>query len=89
MDEQEIRRKLTRIVVDELGVKESEVTDDARLYEDLGADSIDYVAIIDDVEKTFNITICDDEAFDLDVFDNEESLNIVGNIIKLVNERLN
>ena len=35
MDEQEIRQKLTRIIVDELGVKESEVTDDARLYEDL------------------------------------------------------
>ena len=89
MDEQEIRQKLTRIVVDELGVEESEVTDNARLYEDLGADSIDYVTIIDDVEKTFHFTIHDDEAFDQEVFAHGKSLNIVGNIIELVKERLN
>ena len=89
MDEQEIRQKLTRIIIDELGVEESEVTDNARLYEDLGADSIDYVEMLMEVEKAFNITICDDEAFDLDVFEHEKSLNIVGNLIELVKERLN
>ena len=84
MDEQEIRQKLTRIVVDELGVEESEVTDNARLYEDLGADSVDYLHILMVVEKEFSFTICNDEAFA-----REKSLNIVGNLIELVKERLN
>lgn len=84
MDEQEIRRKVTKIVADELGVKESEVTDNARLYEDLGADSIDYLCILMLVEKEFSFTICNDEAFA-----REESLNIVGNIIEFVRKRLN
>jgi acyl carrier protein len=84
MDEQEIRRMLTRIIVDELGVKESEVTDNARLYEDLGADSVDYLHILMVVEKEFGFTICNDEAFA-----REKSLNIVGNLIELVKERLN
>lgn len=89
MEEQEIRQKLTKIIVGELGVKESEVTDNARLYEDLGADSIDYVAIILEVEKVFGFTIHDDEAFDQEVFAHGKSLNIVGNLIELVKERLN
>ena len=83
MNEQEIREKVRAILVEKLGVKEKEVNDSARLYEDLGADSIDYVGIIMELEKEFNITIHDDEAFD-----NEKSLNIVGNIIEYVRERL-
>lgn len=89
MNEQEIREKVKKIVVEKLGVDGSEVTDNARLYEDLGADSIDYVTIIDDVEKTFGFTIHDDEAFDQEVFAHGKSLNIVGNLIELVKERLN
>ena len=84
MEEQEIRQKLTKIVVSELGVKESEVTDNARLYEDLGADSVDYLHILALVEKEFSFTICNDEAFA-----REESLNNVGNLIEFVRERLN
>ena len=83
MNEQEIREKVKKIVVEELGVDGSEVTDSARLYEELGADSIDYVTILMEVEKEFGITIPDDEAFD-----NEKSLNIIGNIIEYVRERL-
>ena len=83
MNEQEIREKVKKIVVEDLGVDESEVTDSARLYEDLGADSIDYVEILMKVEKEFGITIPDDEAFC-----NEKSLNIIGNIIEYVRERL-
>lgn len=84
MNEQEIREKVRMILVDELGVEESEVNDAARLYEDLGADSIDYLRILALVEKEFGFTICNDEAFA-----NEKSLNIVGNIIEFVRERLN
>ena len=83
MNEQEIREKVKKIVVEELGVKESEVTDSARLYEELGADSIDYVTIIMEVEKEFGITIPDDEAFC-----NEKNLNIIGNIIEYLSKRL-
>ena len=50
------------IVVDKLGVKEDKIVENAKFIEDLGADSLDQVEFIMEVEKKFNITISDEDA---------------------------
>ncbi|MCL2748711.1 MAG: acyl carrier protein [Alphaproteobacteria bacterium] len=54
--------KVQAIIVEKLGVPKEKVTMDAEFIADLGADSLDTVEFIMDVEKEFNITIPDDAA---------------------------
>ena len=58
----EIASKVKSIIVDKLGVEESEVTSEASFTNDLGADSLDTVELIMEFEKEFNISIPDDQA---------------------------
>ena len=58
----EIASKVQKIIVDKLGVEESEVTPAASFTNDLGADSLDTVELIMEFEKEFGITIPDDQA---------------------------
>lgn len=58
----DIAQKVKGIIVDKLGVNESEVTDSASFTNDLGADSLDTVELIMEFEKEFNVSIPDDEA---------------------------
>lgn len=58
----DIKSKVTKIIVDKLGVDESEVTVEASFTNDLGADSLDTVELIMEFEKEFNIAIPDDQA---------------------------
>ncbi|MBO7277117.1 MAG: acyl carrier protein [Bacteroidales bacterium] len=58
----EIATKVIAIVVDKLGVEESQVTPEANFTSDLGADSLDTVELIMELEKEFNISIPDDQA---------------------------
>ncbi len=58
----DIAQKVKSIIVDKLGVEESEVTPEASFTNDLGADSLDTVELIMEFEKEFNITIPDDQA---------------------------
>ena len=58
----EIAQKVTSIIIDKLGVEESEVTPEASFTNDLGADSLDTVELIMEFEKEFNISIPDDQA---------------------------
>lgn len=51
-----------RIVVEKLGIDEKQVTPEASFMEDLGADSLDTVELIMDLEEHFGIEIPDDEA---------------------------
>ena len=57
-----IAEKVTKIIVDKLGVDESEVSADASFTNDLGADSLDTVELIMEFEKEFDISIPDEEA---------------------------
>ena len=59
---EEITSKVKAIIVDKLGVDESEVVDSASFTNDLGADSLDTVELIMEFEKAFDITIPDDVA---------------------------
>ena len=58
----EIASRVKAIIVDKLGVEESEVTNEASFTNDLGADSLDTVELIMEFEKEFGISIPDEEA---------------------------
>ncbi|MGN0036082.1 MAG: acyl carrier protein [Bacteroidaceae bacterium] len=58
----EIASRVKAIIVDKLGVDESEVKNEASFTNDLGADSLDTVELIMEFEKEFGITIPDDHA---------------------------
>jgi len=58
----DVSSKVISIIVDKLGVEESEVTNDASFTNDLGADSLDTVELIMEFEKEFNLSIPDEEA---------------------------
>lgn len=53
--------RVTEIVVDQLGVTESEVTPSAHFADDLGADSLDTIDIIMTVEEEFDVLIPDED----------------------------
>ena len=58
----EIEARVKAIIVDKLGVDESEVTPTASFTNDLGADSLDTVELIMELEKEFGMSIPDDQA---------------------------
>ena len=67
--------KLQNIIVEELGVDKEEVTMEANLNDDLGADSLDAVELIMAIEDAFGIEVSDDVA---------QSLNTVGKIVEFI-----
>ena len=75
----EIASKVKAIIVDKLGVEESQVTNEASFTNDLGADSLDTVELIMDFEKEFGISIPDDKA---------EKIGTVGDAIAYIEEHL-
>ncbi|MBL6962345.1 MAG: acyl carrier protein [Bacteroidetes bacterium] len=58
----DIEAKVKAIIVEKLGVDESEVTPEASFTNDLGADSLDTVELIMEFEKEFNVSIPDEQA---------------------------
>ena len=58
----EVSTKVKAIIVDKLGVDESEVTTTASFTDDLGADSLDTVELVMALEEEFDIEISDEEA---------------------------
>lgn len=57
-----IEERVKKIVVEQLGVKEDEVTNDASFVDDLGADSLDTVELVMALEEEFGTEIPDEEA---------------------------
>ena len=72
MTEDEVFEKVKETLVDALGVDEEEVTADATLTGDLGAESIDFLDIVFRLEKGFNIKIPRGELFPDGIFNNPE-----------------
>ncbi len=62
MDVKEIEQKVKEIIVEQLGVDESEVTPEASFIDDLGADSLDTVELVMAFEEAFDIEIPDEDA---------------------------
>ena len=76
----DIKSRVISIIVDKLGVEESEVTNDASFTNDLGADSLDTVELIMEFEKEFNIAIPDDQA---------ENIQTVGDAVSYIEKNAN
>lgn len=75
----DIDSRVKAIIVDKLGVDESEVTRESSFTNDLGADSLDTVELIMEFEKEFNLAIPDDKA---------ETIVTVGDAIKYVEDNI-
>jgi len=71
----EVQQKVVEIIVDKLGVKESEVVPEASFTNHLGADSLDTVELIMEFEKEFDLKIPDEEA---------EKITTVGDAISYI-----
>jgi acyl carrier protein len=57
-----VEEKVKKIIIDQLGVDEAEVTPEAKFIDDLGADSLDTVELVMALEEEFGIEIPDDDA---------------------------
>ncbi len=75
-----ILERVRGIIVDKLGVEAKEVTPEASFANDLGADSLDTVELIMELEKEFNITIPDQDA---------QKISTVADVIKYLEARIN
>ena len=75
----ELKQKVTEIIVKKLGVEESQITEAASFTKDLGADSLDTVELIMELEKEFNLTIEDSDA---------EKIQTVGDVMSYLTEKL-
>ncbi len=72
--------KVTRILVEKIGIAPTEATTDANFIKDLGIDSLDYAEIVMEFEQSFNIRIPDSDA---------ERLQTVGQAVEYIDEQLN
>lgn len=73
-----IFEKVSKIIVEQLGVDPKEVTMDASFIDNLGADSLDIVELVMAFEEEFNIEIPDDEA---------ESISTVGDVVNYISSK--
>ena len=77
MAKEEIFEKLKDLVVDQLGVEEDEVTMEASMQDDLGADSLDLVDLVMSVEEEFGVKVADEDL---------ENIKTVGDIVDYIEE---
>ncbi len=75
----DIPKKVAQILVDKLGIAESEITPDANFVKDLGIDSLDYAEIVMEFEQSFDIRIPDDDA---------ERLQTFGEAVKYIEDKV-
>ncbi len=75
----DLASKVTSIIIEKLGVEESDITPEASFINDLGADSLDTVELIMEFENEFDITIPDEEA---------ENIASVGDAISYIEKRV-
>ncbi len=71
--------KIKKIIIDQLGVEDSEVTKDASFVDDLGADSLDTVELVMALEEEIGIEIPDEDA---------EKIVTVGDVVEYIESKL-
>ena len=76
---QDVESKVKEIIIDKLGVDESEVVAEANFTNDLGADSLDTVELIMEFEKDFDLSIPDEDA---------EIIATVGDAVNYIQKKL-
>lgn len=72
----DVLERVTKIIVDRLGVEEAEVKLEASFKEDLGADSLDVVELVMELEDEFDMEISDEDA---------EKITTVGDAVNYIN----
>jgi acyl carrier protein len=75
----DVLERVTKIVVDRLGVEESQVKLEASFKDDLGADSLDVVELVMELEDEFDMEISDDDA---------EKIATVGDAVNYIQSQL-
>ncbi|HBH24503.1 MAG TPA: acyl carrier protein [Cytophagales bacterium] len=73
------QQKVTEILVDTIGIQETEVTLDANFIKDLGIDSLDYAELVMEFEQAFDIKIPDNDA---------EKLKTVNDVVTYIDQKL-
>ncbi len=79
LDAKELELKLAKIVAEKLNIEEKNVNAASRFQEDLGADSLDIVELLMEIEEEFGVSISDDES---------ERLKTVGDAVKFISAKL-
>ncbi len=73
-----VLERVTKVIVDRLGVDESEVKLEASFRDDLGADSLDVVELVMELEDEFDMEISDEDA---------ENISTVGNAVSYIESK--
>jgi acyl carrier protein len=71
----DVEAKVKEIIINKLGVEDSQITPEASFTNDLGADSLDTVELVMEFEKAFNLQIPDEDA---------EKIGTVGDAVKYI-----
>ena len=74
-----VLERVTKVIVDRLGVDESEVKLEASFRDDLGADSLDVVELVMELEDEFEMEISDDDA---------EKVTTVGDTVSYIESKV-
>lgn len=75
----DVQKKVTSILIEKLGVPDSQITPDASFVKDLGIDSLDYAELVMELEQTFDIKIPDDDA---------EKMQTIGQAVSYIEGKL-
>ncbi len=75
----DLEKKVKEIIMDKLGVEESQIAPEASFTNDLGADSLDTVELIMGFEEEFGVSIPDEDA---------EKISTVGDAISYLKEKV-
>lgn len=76
---QDVKHKINAILIEKLGIPESQITSDASFVKDLGIDSLDYAELVMEFEQTFDVKIPDDDA---------EKMQTIGQAISYIESKL-
>ncbi len=91
MNDEEIFKEVRKTLVDALSVEDDEVTEDATLTGDLGAESIDFLDIVFRLEKSFSIKIPQEELIPREVLSNPdyvENRKVNSDGLRVLKERM-
>ncbi|MFZ5971929.1 MAG: acyl carrier protein [Bacteroidota bacterium] len=76
---QDVKKRISAILIEKLGIPESEITPDASFVKDLGIDSLDYAELVMEFEQAFDIKIPDDDA---------EKMQTIGQAVEYIEGKL-
>lgn len=79
MDAKEIESKVAKIIAEKLNIEDKNISLSSRFQEDLGADSLDIVELLMEIEENFGVGISDEES---------EKLKTVGDAVKVISSKM-